>query len=123
VALALREITVRQFFRRRRLLKSLSKWTPRRLNIHTGAEEIDYEGDWKIAQVGGARRDHACQYVQRGVTSSTINYRIHYLTESGNGEPGFPYPYVGYTDYYCDGSDITYGLVTGNQQYQYVGSC
>lgn len=57
------------------------------------------------------------------VTSSTINYRIHYITENGNAEPGFPYPYVGYTDYYCDGSDITYGLVTGNQQYQYVGSC
>jgi len=55
--------------------------------------------------------------------TSNINYRIHYITESGNGEPGFPYPYVGYTDYYCDGSDVTYGLVTGNQEYEFVSNC
>lgn len=58
-----------------------------------------------------------------GFSSSTINYRIHYLTEAGNSNPPFPYPYVGYTDYYCDGSDVTYGLVTGNQEYEFVANC
>jgi len=56
-------------------------------------------------------------------TQSNVTYRIHYLTESGNGEPGFPYPYVGYTDYYCDGSDVTYGLVTSTQEYQFISNC
>lgn len=65
----------------------------------------------------------AIMVISTGFSSSTINYRLRYVTESGQGQPGFPYPYVGYTDYYCDGSDVTYGLVTGNPEYEFVASC
>lgn len=58
-----------------------------------------------------------------GATSSTLNYRIHYLSEAGAEEPGFPYPYVGYSEYYCDGNVVTYGLVTYRQEYEFVADC
>lgn len=58
-----------------------------------------------------------------GATTSSLEYRIHYLTEAGNSEPGFPYPYVGYSEYYCDGSVITYGKLTSITEYEYVYTC
>lgn len=65
----------------------------------------------------------AIMLASSAATSSNVNYRMHYLTESGNCEPGFPCPYVGYSDYYCDGSVVTYGLVTGNQEYEFISNC
>ena len=55
--------------------------------------------------------------------SSTLNYRMHYLTEAGNSEPGFPYPYVGVSEFYCDDTIVTYGKVTSNQEYEFVSNC
>lgn len=56
-------------------------------------------------------------------TQSNLNYRIHYLTEAGNSEPGFPYPYVGVAEFYCDSSIVTYGKVTSNEEYEFVSNC
>jgi len=56
-------------------------------------------------------------------STSALNYRIHYLTEAGNSEPGFPYPYVGYTDVFCDADMETYGKVTSNVEYEYFSNC
>lgn len=56
-------------------------------------------------------------------TQSVLNYRLHHLTENGNAEPGFPYPYVGYSEYYCNGSTVSYGRVTGNDEYEFVANC
>jgi len=60
--------------------------------------------------------------VSNGSTSA-LNYRIHYLTEAGNSEPGFPYPYVGYSDVFCDSDVETYGKVTSNVEYEYFSTC
>lgn len=56
-------------------------------------------------------------------STSHLNYRIHYLTENGNSEPGFPYPYVGYSEYYCDSTVVTYGKLTSNEEYEFVSNC
>ena len=61
--------------------------------------------------------------VSTAQTSSNLNYRMHYLTEAGNSEPGFPYPYVGVSEFYCDDTIVTYGKVTSNQEYEFVSNC